>query len=54
MYNFGQIDPNSEMRINDKFGVLKMSLKDGSYDWEFWSINKTIEDRGSGKCLNSR
>ena len=27
--------PNSEVRNDDTFGVLKVTLRNGSYDWEF-------------------
>lgn len=43
--------PNSEVRQNNAFGVLKMTLHDASYDWEFVPIaGSTYTDRGSANC----
>lgn len=42
---------NSEIRNNTTFGVLKMVLKEDSYEWEFLPVaGSTFTDRGSGKC----
>jgi hypothetical protein len=47
----GAIDPNSEVRNADAFGVLKLTLRSGSYDWQFIpEAGKTFVDSGSGKC----
>lgn len=32
---FTRVRPNSESRASDSFGVLKLRLRPGSYDWEF-------------------
>jgi acid phosphatase type 7 len=43
--------PNSEVRQADTFGVLKLTLRDESYDWEFVpEAGKTFTDSGTGKC----
>ncbi len=48
---FGDIDANSEARNADAFGVLKLTLHPGSYDWQFIPVaGKTFVDSGSGKC----
>jgi hypothetical protein len=42
--------PNSEVR-GRTFGVLKMALHDGSYDWEFVPVaGQTFTDRGTTAC----
>ncbi len=42
---------NSEARSNDVFGVLKLTLRPKSYDWEFVPVaGKTFRDSGSGVC----
>ena len=47
---------NSEMRDNSRFGVLKLVLRDDSYEWEFLESaydgfpNGQAPDRGAGKC----
>ncbi len=43
--------PNSEARNADAFGVLKLTLRSGGYDWQFISEpGKAFQDAGSGKC----
>ena len=43
--------PTSEVRNADTFGVLKMTLHPGSYDWEFIpEAGKTFHDSGTGSC----
>jgi hypothetical protein len=43
--------PNSEVRDNTAFGVLKLALKSDSYDWQFVpEAGKTFTDSGSGRC----
>jgi hypothetical protein len=39
---FGDLVPNSEARFIDTFGILKMSLYDNGYEWEF------VPEDGSG------
>jgi hypothetical protein len=47
----GAIVPNSEVRNADAFGVLKLTLRPNSYDWQFIpEPGKTFVDSGSGKC----
>ena len=43
--------PNSESRNADAYGVLKLTLRAGSYDWQFIpEAGKTFVDSGTGKC----
>jgi hypothetical protein len=50
-YAFGAIEPNSEARNNDTYGVLKLTLHSSSYDWDFVpEAGKTYDDRGTGSC----
>jgi hypothetical protein len=43
--------PNSEVRSADAFGVLKLTLLEGSYEWEFVpEAGKTFRDSGVGVC----
>ena len=43
--------PNSELRDANAFGVLKLTLKPGSYDWQFIpEAGKTFTDAGSDAC----
>ena len=48
---FGAPKPNSEVRDASAFGVLKLTLKSRSYDWQFIpEEGKTFTDSGSGAC----
>jgi len=43
--------PNSEIRDNTAFGVLKLTLKSDSYEWKFIpEAGKTFTDFGIGQC----
>jgi hypothetical protein len=43
--------PNSEVRIANTFGVLQMTLHDGSYSWNFAPVaGSTTTDAGSATC----
>jgi len=48
---FGFIRPNSEVRDAEAFGVLKLTLLPGRYEWEFVPEDgKTFKDSGVGTC----
>ncbi len=48
---FGIRKSNSEVRNNDTFGVLKLTLKATGYDWKFIpEAGKRFTDSGSGNC----
>lgn len=48
---FENIAANSEVRNNDTYGVLKLTLHPTSYDWEFVpEAGKTFTDAGSEQC----
>jgi hypothetical protein len=45
------VQPNSEARNASTFGVLKLTLKEGSYAWEFVpESGKSFTDNGSSAC----
>ena len=47
----GQITANSEVQISGVYGVLKLTLGDGSYSWQFIPVTgQTGTDSGSGSC----
>lgn len=51
--DFKFIQPNSEVRNSETHGVLKLTLRPTSYDWEFIPIpGKTFTDKGSAPCVN--
>jgi hypothetical protein len=48
---FKHIQPNSEVRDSSSYGVLKLTLRSGSYDWEFIPAGGGgFRDSGSGTC----
>jgi len=51
LYKFEDTAPNSATRNNSTYGVLQLTLKDGSYDWKFVPVaGGTYTDSGSMKC----
>jgi hypothetical protein len=48
---FSTVQPNSEVREASTHGVLKLTLRESSYDWEFLPIaGQTFTDTGTGTC----
>ena len=48
---FVSIKPNSEVRSTGNFGVLKLTLHSGSYEWAFVpAAGSTFSDVGSAVC----
>jgi hypothetical protein len=49
--SWSSLKPNSEIRQNKAFGVLTLTLHEGSYEWRFVSeAGKTFTDYGTGAC----
>src|SRR6266699_6190010 len=48
---FGTVRPNSQVRSSGTFGVLKLTLDDARYSWQFVPVaGKTFSDSGSTSC----
>jgi len=47
---FGDPKPNSEVRWNDSFGVLALTLYPDHYDWRFHATDGADVDEGSAAC----
>jgi hypothetical protein len=48
---FGSPLSNSEKRISGTFGVLKLSLEEGSYEWRFVPVaGQSASDQGAEDC----
>ncbi len=48
---WGTLQPNSQVRNIDTFGVLKLTLRSSSYSWTFVpEPGKTFTDSGSNNC----
>jgi hypothetical protein len=51
LYEMLSPQPNSEVRSNQGWGVLKLTLRGNSYDWEFVPVgDSTFRDFGSAIC----
>ena len=54
-FDFRTIRPYSEVRDNETWGVLKLTLHPDSYDWEFLPISgQTFTDKGSAPCVTPK
>ena len=51
LYEFPRVLPNSVIRYNKNFGVLRITMKDGAYDWSYVTIDGVVNDSGSGVCF---
>ena len=52
LYERVTVQPNSEVWENRTWGVLKLTLKPGSYDWQFVPIDgQGFSDSGSSQCV---
>ncbi len=49
LVGFPYVQPTSEKRVK-AFGVLQLTLQDGSYSWQFLDEASTIRDSGSATC----
>jgi hypothetical protein len=50
-YALGSPPPTVEAYSDDTFGILRLTLREKSYDWEFIpAAGKTFTDSGSGTC----
>ena len=47
---FEQPVANSELRAAVVHGVFKLTLRDGSYDWQFIPVSGDFQDRGTAFC----
>ena len=47
---FDDAKPNSEVRWNDSFGVLALTLHPDRYDWRFHATDGADVDQGSAAC----
>ncbi|MEP7377975.1 MAG: PKD domain-containing protein [Chloroflexota bacterium] len=53
--SMGTPTANSEVRNDDSYGVLKLTLRSAAYDWQWMpQAGKTFTDTGSKACHDSR
>ncbi len=50
LYEAELVAPNSELIIDDAFGVLELTLRADAYDWRLLTVDGTTADSGSGEC----
>ena len=51
LYNWGVIHATSQVRNNQTFGILKLTLHPEAYDWQFLPADGSdFTDSGSAKC----
>ena len=51
LYQFPRQLPQSDFRSNQHFGVLRIVMKDGAYDWAWINTEGVPLDSGSGVCF---
>ncbi len=51
-YGFGSRRTGSQFRFNKAFGVLKMTLSPGGYEWRFLQVNGAVIDQGRDSCVS--
>jgi hypothetical protein len=51
LYGFESADANSEVRVSGSYGILRLALLRGGYEWQFVAAGPTrVVDGGSGLC----
>jgi hypothetical protein len=51
LYPIVKVQPGSEVRNADSFGVLMLTLRPTSYDWRFAGVaGSSFTDSGTGTC----
>ncbi|HEV8250104.1 MAG TPA: LamG-like jellyroll fold domain-containing protein, partial [Gaiellaceae bacterium] len=50
LYTFGTIRANSEVRKSGNYGILKLVLHAGSYEWQFIPTSGSFSDSGTSAC----
>ena len=51
LFSKGKLQPNSQVRNDTSFGVLRLKLRPGSYSWKFLPAGGgTFTDAGTGNC----
>ena len=50
LYSAVRVAPNSELIVDDAFGVLVLTLHADAYDWRFLTVDGAEADAGSTSC----
>jgi len=52
LYAFKQLRPNSEVRNNRSYGIIKLTLRPADYSWEYLSAaGEPFQDSGTAPCM---
>lgn len=51
LYETEGIAANSELAIDDRFGILALTLRETSYEWQFITTDETVADEGRADCV---
>ncbi len=54
VYRFDRLLPQSEVRNNESYGILKLTLSATGYDWEFVPAVGTFKDSGTANCVEAK
>jgi 3',5'-cyclic AMP phosphodiesterase CpdA len=54
VYRFDRLLPQSEVRNNESYGILKLTLSATSYDWEFVPAVGAFKDSGTANCVEAK
>jgi hypothetical protein len=54
VYRFARMLPQSEVRNNESYGILKLTLAETAYDWEFVPAVGTFKDSGTATCVEAK
>ena len=53
LYGFDEPRPNSQVRQANTYGILKLTLRPGAYDWEFVPVEEGVSvDAGTDRCVS--
>ena len=53
-YDQGDAEPNSQLRDDSSWGVLKLTLRPAGYDWQFLAVpGDDLDDSGSASCVGA-
>ena len=52
LYHARRIHPHTEYLDSEHWGVLRLTLDQGRYEWEFLTSDGRVTDRGSAPCVD--
>jgi hypothetical protein len=50
-YDVETVEPNSEFRDAENWGVLRLTLEPDAYQWDFIAVDGRVTDSGKGACV---